>query len=190
MEAGLLECGTRPRRLIPFRSGLCPFYKKWLQPYWRGIESWFLTGGVLVVGILIVVILAKKYLLRSDLLKRIRGHAPLFTKSILLDCVGRVLGNVEIYLIAYLMDIPLTWVDTFALGTLTVITYTLFVFIPSAVGVLEASFVGYFALMGYDPAHGLSLELVRRMNNLFWIGLGTLAHINWKTFAQKIKWPT
>jgi len=95
-----------------------------------------------------------------------------FISAFGLHFFGRLCGVIEIYVAAWFLGTPLTWVDSYLLASVAVIVNMLFVFIPSAMGVMEGAFAGIFALLKMDPAIGTSIQIVRRARTLFWTGLG------------------
>lgn len=102
-------------------------------------------------------------------------HSPKRFLSVLTcHLLGRLLGVVEIYLIAQFLLIPLPWLGALFMATLTVLINILFVFIPGSLGVLEGAYGALAALMGLAPVSGVAVQLVRRIRSFFWISLGVL----------------
>lgn len=90
--------------------------------------------------------------------------------------VARLMGVIEIYLIAYFLNIPLSAIQALFLASLSVLINMTFVFIPGSLGVMEGAYGALFHLMGLDPTGGVALQLVRRLRALFWVlvGLGLM----------------
>ncbi len=99
-------------------------------------------------------------------------HKKAFYLSFFLQFVCRILGVLEIYLAAYFLDTPFSFVGAYLLASVTVIINLIFVFIPGSVGVLESSYAGIFMLMGQNPAIGTSIGILRRIRVVFWSALG------------------
>lgn len=95
-----------------------------------------------------------------------------FWMAFFLHFSGRVLGIVEIYLIAIVAYPDFTFMEAWILGAVAPIINTLFTFIPGAVGVLEGASAGALMIMGIPGSIGITIQLVRRVRQAIWIGLG------------------
>ncbi len=95
-----------------------------------------------------------------------------FWTAFLLHFSGRVLGVVEIYLIAVVAYPNFTFMEAWILGAVAPIINTLFTFIPGAIGVLEGASAGALMIMGIPGSVGITIQLVRRIRQATWIGLG------------------
>jgi len=95
-----------------------------------------------------------------------------FYLAFFLQFVCRLLGVLEIYLAAYYLGTPFSFIGAYLLASVTVIINLIFVFIPGSVGVLEGSYAGIFLLMGQDPAVGTSIGILRRIRVLIWTAVG------------------
>lgn len=98
-----------------------------------------------------------------------------FWAAFLLHLAGRVLGVVEIYLIAIMVYPDFTFVEAWILGAVAPIINTLFTFIPGAVGVLEGASAGTLMIMGIPGSIGITIQIVRRIRQGIWIALGFAA---------------
>lgn len=85
---------------------------------------------------------------------------------------GRLLGIFEIYMIATLLNAPLSFLNAYFLAMLTALINFIFVVIPGGLGVMEGAYGGMFHLISLDPAAGIAVQLVRRIRTFFWIGMG------------------
>ncbi len=92
--------------------------------------------------------------------------------------MGRVLGVVEIFLIAFLLKINLSWMGALFMASLAVLVNILFTFIPGSMGVLEGAYGALALLMGLSPIQGVAIQVVRRLRALFWISLG-ISYVIW-----------
>jgi len=106
-----------------------------------------------------------------------------FALSFLLQFVVRLMGVVEIYLVAFFLGGTLDWVDSYLLASLTIIVNMIFVFIPGSVGVLEGTYAGVFHLIHRDPAMGTSIQIFRRLRMILWTAIGFyyIYHLDRKT---------
>lgn len=90
-------------------------------------------------------------------------------------CLGRFLGIVEIYLIGTLADPRFGIVEALILAGLAPIINFCFTFIPGAIGVLEGAYTAALYLLHLPSAIGVTIQVVRRIRSLIWIGLGFVA---------------
>lgn len=95
-----------------------------------------------------------------------------FWMAFLLHFSGRVLGIVEIYLIAITVYPDFTFMEAWILGAVSPIINTIFTFIPGAIGVLEGASAGALMIMGIPASVGITIQLVRRVRQAIWIALG------------------
>ncbi len=99
-------------------------------------------------------------------------NAEGFWMAFLLHFAGRVLGIVEIYLIAIVAYPNFTFMEAWILGAVAPIINTIFTFIPGAIGVLEGASAGALMIMGIPGSVGITIQLVRRVRQAIWIALG------------------
>jgi uncharacterized protein (TIRG00374 family) len=92
--------------------------------------------------------------------------------SLALHIAGRLLGVLEIYVIALLLHTPVTFLTAYFLAMLGALINTVFVLVPGSVGVMEGAYGGLFHLLSLDPAAGIALQLIRRVRTLFWTCVG------------------
>ena len=104
-------------------------------------------------------------------------HGKIVSLGIVLTALGRLFSVLEIYLIGIFIHVPLSFVQALILNGLSLGLTTLFAFVPSGIGILEGGFAGYLAFLGWPPAAGLAIQLVRRVNGLFWILCGAAASV-------------
>jgi len=104
---------------------------------------------------------------------RFHGSAAApFLSSSAIFFVGWCAGVIEIYLILWLLDVPVTLHRALTIEVLSVaIDGTLF-FVPLKAGTQEGGKVLIFTLLGLDPAKGLALGIVRRIRELSWALIG------------------
>lgn len=99
------------------------------------------------------------------------GHGA-FAWSVLAFAIGWALGLVEVALMLWLLDVPVTWQIVLAIEVLSIVFDALFFFVPAKAGTQEAGKVVIFATLGLDPGKGLALGLLRRMRELIWAAVG------------------
>lgn len=103
-----------------------------------------------------------------------KKHPLHFYEIFVLHLLGRLLGPVEIFIMAWLMGFPIGLLPSLYLAALTIVINIVFVFIPGSIGVMEGGYGYLFHLLRFDPAHGVSLQLVRRIRALFYVLAGLL----------------
>lgn len=102
-------------------------------------------------------------------------HKLHFFEILGLHFSSRLLGAVEIWIIARVMHLPVTFDQSVLLASFTILVNMAFVFIPGSMGVMEGGYGAIFYLMNLDPAYGVAIQLVRRLRTFFWIFLGLLS---------------
>lgn len=102
------------------------------------------------------------------------NHTRAFFRASLLYGLLLMLWSVEIHLTLVFIGVTdISFVDSFLLTMLGNLAY-LFPFIPGALGVYEATYVGLFALLGRGGGVGFTMVLVRRVLELAWAAIGLL----------------
>ncbi|PIR19976.1 MAG: hypothetical protein COV45_08350 [Deltaproteobacteria bacterium CG11_big_fil_rev_8_21_14_0_20_47_16] len=107
-----------------------------------------------------------------DISKFYLHNAEGFWAAFALHFGGRILGIIEIYLIAIVAYPGFTFLQAWILGAVAPIINTLFTFIPGAVGVLEGASAGTLMIMGIPGSVGITIQIVRRIRQGIWIALG------------------
>lgn len=102
-----------------------------------------------------------------------RSHAHFF-EILFYQYLGRLLGVIEITLIAHLLGYPITITHGLFLSSLSVLINIIFVFIPGSMGIMEGGYGAVFHLLKLNPAMGIAIQLFRRLRTFFWIFLGLL----------------
>ena len=93
---------------------------------------------------------------------------------------GWAVGAVEIYVILAWVGARVDWRTALALEIGSVLIDGILFFVPAKVGTQEGGKVLLFAMLGLDPARGLTVGVVRRIRELTYAGLG-LAVLAWLT---------
>jgi len=99
---------------------------------------------------------------------------PQFAQSSLWFFVGWTLGVLEVALILFFLQIPVTFERALAIEVLSATIDGVLFFVPGKVGTQEGGKVLIFSLLGLDAAKGLSLGILRRIRELTWAGIGLL----------------
>src|SRR3989454_3545577 len=84
-------------------------------------------------------------------------------------------GAVEVYLILYVLGLPVDWRTAIAIEALAVFAKGGTAFIPGSVGGQEAGTVLVFVAFGLTEAAGVTFALVRRVREIIWIAFGLWA---------------
>ncbi len=97
-----------------------------------------------------------------------------FALSVACFFVGWCIGVVEVYLILWFLDLPVSVHRALTIEVLSVAIDGMLFFVPLKAGTQEASKVLIFTLLGLDPAKGLAMGILRRIRELTWAGIGLL----------------
>lgn len=100
-----------------------------------------------------------------------RSKLPFFLAFVWHFC-GRILGAVELMIVFYCLQGEVHFAFIIILTALTSFFSIAFAFIPGALGIVEALYAKFSLLYGFQPELGLTIQIVRRMRVLFWIGIG------------------
>ena len=119
-------------------------------------------------------LLPKLQELDEKVLKLYDKDSSSFWESFAFHTAGRFLGIVEVYLIGQVLSPDFTLLVALFLATLAPVVNACFTFIPGALGILEGAYSGALYLLGLDPAIGLTIQIVKRIRSMLWIGLGIL----------------
>ena len=114
----------------------------------------------------------------QDVTGFVLGNKKLFLKTFSLTFLGRLFSPLEIFIILSFLHFegPLPSFSIVLSGASNLVT-TLFSYVPGEVGVMEGGFTLLFRLAGYSTAMALACQLIRRMNAIFWIGVGSILFI-------------
>lgn len=107
-------------------------------------------------------------------------HKIHFFEILTLHFLARLVGVIEIYLIAIFLGLPLAFSHCLFLTSLTILINIAFVFIPGSIGVLEGSYGALFYLFKLNPVYGVTIQLVRRIRAIVYTFLGLLIILFYK----------
>jgi hypothetical protein len=86
---------------------------------------------------------------------------------------GRFLGAVEAWIIMTALGMPVSFAGAvFVIAVAHVFVNLVFAFVPSQLGVQEATAYALFDAVGLDPSSAVALMLARRVRGFFWNGVG------------------
>jgi hypothetical protein len=88
---------------------------------------------------------------------------------------GWAVGAAEIYVILAWLGGPAGWETALAVEIGSVLIDGILFFVPAKIGTQEGGKVVLFAVLGLDPARGLTVGVVRRVRELAYAGLGLAA---------------
>jgi len=110
--------------------------------------------------------------IEEHLIEFLHRRPKQFAGSVLLAFVAWMHGVVEIYLIAWLLDVPLSFWACWQIEAITILVRSFFFFMPSHIGTQDGAIVGVTAALTGLPELGLAIALMRRARELVWIGVG------------------
>ena len=97
-----------------------------------------------------------------------------FLFAFLLHFFGRILGVVELIVIFYFLTGKFLLVFAIILSALTSFVAFIGGWVPGSMGFLEALYAAFAQLYGFNPAMGITTQIIRRLRTLFWIATGIL----------------
>jgi len=104
---------------------------------------------------------------------RFHGEAAgAFVLSSACFCAGWAAGVIEIYLILWLLGLPVTVHSALTIEVFSVVIDGMLFFVPAKVGTQEGGKVLIFTLLSFDPSKGLALGILRRIRELAWAFIG------------------
>jgi glycosyltransferase 2 family protein len=101
------------------------------------------------------------------------GHPGRLWRVFLLDAVFHLLATIEVWItLGLLMDEGPTLPQAIIFSALDRAVTIAFKFVPFRIGVDEASAGGMAALLGWPPAVGVALAVVKKVRSLAWVSVG------------------
>ena len=95
-----------------------------------------------------------------------------FAGSCVCFFLGWAAGVIEVYLILFFLQVPVTVERALTIEVLSATLDGVLFFMPGTVGTQEGGKVLIFSLLGLDAAKGLSMGILRRIRQLVWAGIG------------------
>lgn len=95
--------------------------------------------------------------------------------------LGWIAGMIEVFLILYLLGIPVDLVSTYIIESLSTVAKGVTSFIPGSIGGQEGGIIVIFKSLGLSASIALTFGILRRMRELIWIsfGLFLLSKLEW-----------
>jgi putative membrane protein len=87
---------------------------------------------------------------------------------------GWLLDTMDIFLVAWLVDMPITWTQALAIEAFIGVAKVLGLFVPGAIGVQESGIALVCRLAGLPDALGLSYAIIRRGREVVYASIGWL----------------
>ena len=110
---------------------------------------------------------------RESVLAFSAGHPARLWRVFVLDVLFQVVAVAEVYLtLHWLLPAPPTVAQAIMFSALDRAIIIAFKFVPLRIGVDEASAGGMALLLGWPPATGVALALVRKVRSVAWVGVG------------------
>lgn len=97
---------------------------------------------------------------------------PRFAAALALAGVNWVLGALELYVVMWFLNYPISFWDAWIIETIAQLVRAGTFFIPLSIGAQEGAFMIIVAGLTGSPVAGLALALIRRVRELAWIVLG------------------
>lgn len=103
-----------------------------------------------------------------------REHRARFYRSTLFYLCGWTLDTVEIYLVAHLLGVPITWPQALVMEAFTGVAKAMGMWLPGSLGVQESGIVLVGKLVGLPDAFVAAYALIRRARELVFAAVGML----------------
>jgi len=100
---------------------------------------------------------------------------------LVLHVAGRLVGTLEFMIILAVLGAPVSLVQALFISTIVTVGNTVFFLLPGQWGVMESVHILVVQSLGYPPAVGLSLSIIRRIRRLVLVGVALVL------FASKRK---
>jgi hypothetical protein len=94
--------------------------------------------------------------------------------STALHLAGWVLGGLEVFLMLYALDVPLSFATAVVIEAFGAAVRFATFLVPANIGVLEGANAGAFTALGAGAGAGLAFSFVRRARQAVWVGLGLI----------------
>ncbi|MBI2068078.1 MAG: flippase-like domain-containing protein [Deltaproteobacteria bacterium] len=111
-----------------------------------------------------------------------KGHSD-FLKAVGIIVVARLTVALEIFLLLKFLNIPLGFLEAIIFSSMSLLMTVLFFLFPGNLGILEGTYGVLFHWLGFDPATGVSLELLRKLNSGLWYFVGAAIALTFKREA-------
>lgn len=116
-----------------------------------------------------------------------REHRPRFYASTIFYLCGWLMDTLEIYLVAYLLGMPITWPQALAVEGFTGVAKALGMWVPGSLGIQESGIVMLGRLAGLPDTLSVSYALFRRAREVLFAAAGWLILVAEHTTVKEIK---
>lgn len=95
--------------------------------------------------------------------------------------LGWIAGILEVFLILYLLDVPVDTISSYIIESLSVVSKGVTSFIPGSVGGQEGGIMAIFMSLKLSAGVALAFGILRRLRELIWTGAGlfVLSRLEW-----------
>lgn len=103
--------------------------------------------------------------------------------------LGWVAGVIEVFLILYLLNIPVDTVSAYIIESLSTVAKGITSFIPGSIGGQEGGIIAIFMSLKLSASAALTFGILRRFRELIWTGTGlfVLSKLEWAIAESPIK---
>lgn len=102
---------------------------------------------------------------------------------------GWLLDTVEIYLVAHLLGMPITWTQALVMEAFTGVAKAIGMWVPGSIGIQESGIVLLGRLAGLPETLSAAYALIRRARELIFVGIGMLllswGSNSWRTVRNR-----
>jgi putative membrane protein len=116
-----------------------------------------------------------------------RDHRPRFFGSTAFYLGGWLLDTLEIYVVAHLLGMPITWMQALAVEGFTGVAKALGMWVPGSLGVQESGIVMLGRLAGLPDTLCFAYALLRRAREIIFAAIGWLLLYAGHTNLQAVK---
>ncbi len=100
------------------------------------------------------------------------NHGDLFWSGVAFNWMGWIFGGLETYFFCQLAGANISILEGVMLEALLQLVRTGSFFVPMNLGVQEGAMALFVGLMGFEPAMGVSISLMKRFRQLLWTVVG------------------
>jgi len=139
----------------------------------RGVTSGLLRLGVFLPGAIAWVGSKQSQFLAMDENFRLlhSGRASRALPPLLLHLGSRLVGTLEFIIVLAVLGAPVSLVQALFICSIVTVGNTVFFLLPGQWGVMESVHILVVQSLGYPPAVGLSLSIIRRIRRLVLVGV-------------------
>lgn len=110
-----------------------------------------------------------------------------FSFALLMHFTAWMVGSLEMWFIFTALGRPISFLESVVVEAMLHMLRTASGFIPGSIGAQEAGLAAIVQAMGYDPATGVAVSLLKRFRQIFWTGMGFGAWIYMSAIEKSLK---